>query len=162
MEREEIGKRYYLNYGAIKTIGGFSLSATLQLSDLGDSNDVKALVQRCYKDIRADNDERIKKGEKKLDISIIDYLCRIATLFLADMTSSHREIILKYSTHKDAVKCFLRYFIKDPLFYLGSSDLERFQEIAAFWFIALNAEITGDKYWNTKSVKDFMNKISQG
>lgn len=161
MESEEIGKRYYLNYGGIRTVGGFPLSAMLQLSDLGDSKDVKALVQRCYKDIRSDNKERVERGEKELDISIIDYVCRLATLFLADMTTNHREILLKYSSHKEAVKCFLRYFMKDPLFYLGNSDLERFQEIASFWFIVLNAEINGDKYWNTKTVKDFMNKITR-
>lgn len=152
MEKKELLQRYASHYEAIKRIGEFPISKALQLSDLGDSNDMKALVQRCYKEIRKDD----------LDISIIDYLCRIATLYLMDMTSgNHREMLLKYSSHKEEVKCFLRYFMKDPLFYLGNDDLKKFQEITSFWFIVLNAENIGDKYWNTKTAKEFMEKITR-
>jgi hypothetical protein len=142
MESEEIGRRYYQNIKAIKSIGSFPMLKSLQLSDLGKDNDMLATVQRCYKDIRTDNLEREGKGDQKLDISIIDYLCMLAGLFLADMTSNHQELLLKYSSHKEAVRCFLRYFMKDPLFYLGKYDEEKFKEIAVFWYKIINEERT--------------------
>lgn len=158
MDRQELNNRYGKHLNGIMRIGAFPLTQELQLSDLGNDNEMLALVQRSYKEIKIDNDGKPKK--EKLKITIIDYLCMLTTMYLADMTRGHRDLLLLYEKHKEEVKCFLRYFIKNPLFYLGKDDYERFNEIMTFWFIVVNSEVKGDKYWENEVVKKFMEKIT--
>lgn len=158
MDRQELKSRYGKHLSGIMRIGAFPLTKELQLSDLGKDNEMLALVQRSYKEINTDNSG--KKEKDKLKITIIDYLCRLTTMYLADMTRGHRDLLLLYDRHKEEVKCFLRYFVKDPLFYLGNDDFERFNEIMTFWFIVVNSEVKGEKYWETTAVKSFMEKIT--
>lgn len=61
---------YYGNY--LELIGSFSLSKHLTLNDLGDTPEDKAVVQKCYRDMK----------KAKFNGTVIDYLCWISTQFI--------------------------------------------------------------------------------
>ena len=129
---EDIMPKYGKFYKAIKTIGKLPLDKDLQLYDLGDNETMKKVVQACYYEIK----------KEELDISVIDYLCRIATLYLSEQTGgNHKEMVARIKTEKEEVKCFLRYFMKNPFFFLKQPNVKVFQEIAVFWFELLNYEL---------------------
>ncbi len=128
---ETIMPKYGKHYQAIKTIGKLPLSKELLLSDIGDAETMKKVVQACYYEMKKEN----------LDISVVDYLCRVATLFLVEQVGkNHKDILMSYEKNKEEVRCFVRYFMKDPFFFLPKFDTKTFQEIAVFWYGILNSE----------------------
>jgi hypothetical protein len=68
---------YYGNY--LELIGSFSLSKQLTQKDLGDTPEDKAVIQKCYRDMK-------REGFKG---TVIDYLCLISCEFI--LNSWHKE-----------------------------------------------------------------------
>jgi len=57
---------YYGNY--LELISNFSLSKQLTLNNLGNSSDDKAVIQKCYRDIK----------KEKFSGTVVDYLCMVS------------------------------------------------------------------------------------
>lgn len=64
---------YYGNY--LELISKFSLSKQLTLSDLGTTPEDKAVIQKCYRDMKKEN----------FDGTVIDYLCSISAQYILDI-----------------------------------------------------------------------------
>lgn len=128
--------RHGKHYVAIKNIGRLPLVKDLLLADVGDADEMKKTVQACYYEMKKDG----------LDVSVIDYLCMISTLYLAYQTGSdYRAMLNRYKTEPEEVKNFLRYFMRYPFFFLGKYNEEAFKEIAVFWYKIINEEVTKKK-----------------
>lgn len=131
MEKKEILTKYGQNYDAIIRIGQYPLSQELQLSNLGDIKEMKATTQRCYNDMKKED----------LDISVIDYLCRISTLFLISRIKAKiqidyaMKIVDGYWENVEETKNLLRYFMKDPLFLLNEIKTDVFDHLKSFYII---------------------------
>lgn len=83
---------YYGNY--LELIGSFSLSKQLTLKDLGNTDEDKAVIQKCYRDMK-----RIKfKG------NVIDYLCSISTDYIINTWMSNWGNKEFYANAKDYFK----------------------------------------------------------
>lgn len=187
MEKEDILKRYAAHFKAIKKIGNYPLAQTLQLSDLGTVKEMKAITQRCYKEMN-DNPDIYS------DITVIDYLCIISTWYLIDLVKPNinfnepyfhpvqyvQPILSKYLTHTEEVKNFLRYFMKRPFSFLAFNrdtrdmifpeveelDLKCFKKISTFWYVLIltdDLEKTGKgygkNYWNFQVKEGYFSKI---
>jgi hypothetical protein len=161
MERQEIYTKYGQNYDAIIRIGKYPLSKTLQLSDLGNKKEMKATTQRCYNEMK-------KEG---LDISVIDYLCRISTLYVlelyvkSDANKYVRKIIERYFEWPEETKNLLRYFMKDPFFLLkliGSDSVHNhmihFQYISGLWFAIMEIEMLESLYPDNPETREKLRK----
>lgn len=134
--REEILVRYARHYKAIKTIGAYPLYKDLQLSDLGETPEMKAIAQRCYTD---------KKKLRWDEISVIDFLCLISAHYLlSNVPVSERTAAkgLKYiidnyeGNLKEETRNTLRIFVKRPeVFFknLRTEDVEIYKEMVGFW-----------------------------
>lgn len=163
MEKKEILFRYASHYDAIKKIGEYPLGASLQLSDLGDLKEMKAITQKCYKEISRDRETGIILE----DISVIDYLCRISTLYLIELYKEKGvalavAIVRGYFENSEETKNLLRYFIKNPFFILtGNEDMKCFQIIGGFWLKLLEGKDTTKKYWENQIKDGFISIISQ-
>lgn len=135
METKDILRRYADHYDAIKRIGSYPINKQIQLSDLGDLKEMKAETQRSYNDMKKD----------KLDLSVIDYLCLISTLFLISNASKTcknpkeyiKYVIDNYASHKEEANNLLRLFNKSPEYLFSlikTNNTELYKEMAGFWF----------------------------
>lgn len=172
METKDILLQYGTHFDAIKKIGGYPLTNSLQLSDLGKIKEMKAISQKCYKGIKA-----IKEFMgADFKITVIDYVCRVSTSFLLYVISKESKIPREEMTPEDyayeIVKCFfsypeetknlLRLFMKRPSFLLNQignlkstlrgmeanhdSDMKCFQIIGGLWFVIVRMEIYDELY----------------
>lgn len=133
METKDIIRRYAEHYDAIKRIGSYPLFQQLQLSDLGNDREMKAVAQKCYNDMKKDG----------FELSVIDYLCLISTLFLLrDLPVKTdkdyvRYIIENYKNAKEETTNLLRLFNRKPEYLFGllkTTNVELYKELAGFWF----------------------------
>lgn len=162
METKEIMIKYWSHVEAIKRVGGFPLSKELQLSDLGEVKEMKAITQKCYNEIKKDG----------LDISVIDYLCRISTQFIvanikADTQIDYAmKIVNGYFENEAETKNLLRYFMKDPFFLLMKiktnepDHLKTFYILGGLWFTLKELEFlesiySGSPELEAKMIKQF-------
>lgn len=160
MEKKEILTKYGQNYDAIIRIGKYPLSHSLQLSDLGDIKEMKATTQRCYNDMK----------KERLDISVIDYLCRISTLFLVSRIKASTQIdyaikiVDGYFVNEEETKNLLRYFIKEPFFLLMEIKTEvpdhqkSFYILGGLWFALKELEHLDSVYAHDEKLKEKMIK----
>lgn len=98
---------YYGNY--LELIGSFSLSKHLTLNDLGDTPEDKAVIQKCYRDM--------KKG--KFDGTVIDYLCYISSKYI--FTLWYNESDKDYKKDEDSL--IFRAF-RDYMAYIVVPELK--------------------------------------
>jgi hypothetical protein len=139
MEKKDIIKRYGAHYDAIQIIGGYPLSQYLQLSDLGDTKEMKADIQRCYKETKDDG----------MLIAITDYLCWISSLYLVDtiLKIVPKEkfadyLIANYGSFKADANNFLRLLNKRP--ELLKLEREDFKKLMVFWLEKYMEGLTKD------------------
>jgi len=163
MKKRSVNFLYAVLEDAIKKIGSYPLEKPVMLNYLGDTSKTKAVTQRCYNEIARDN----------LDIPAMDYLFVVSTLYLLGITEKTLKIpkgeihlidfvgqmLLHCLPYHEEMKNFLRYFMKNPLFFLskvadyavvsGSADemeeerLKCFQLISSFWYIIMMSEKVG-------------------
>lgn len=98
---------YYGNY--LELIGSFSLSKHLTLNDLGDTPEDKAVIQKCYRDMK----------KEKFDGTVIDYLCYISSKYI--FTLWYNESDKDY--HKDEDSLIFRAF-RDYMAYVILPDVQ--------------------------------------
>lgn len=127
MEKDILSLRYGTHYKAIKRIGSYPLSQELLLYSLGETEDMKAITQRCYSDMKKDN----------LKISVIDYLCWISAEYLYDMalTNSPKNLIGYFKNNFDKFKeesvNMLRYVSRRPEKFVKWGDVK---ELLSIWY----------------------------
>lgn len=154
MRKKSIKLIYAFLEEAIKKVGGYPLNQSLKIPDLGDTSEMKAAVQLCYRGMEREN----------LKVSIIDYLCIVSTLYLLNITERNLKIsreeirsidfvelmLMHYATHQEETKNFLRYFVKNPSFFLSKitsatketeeENLKCFQIISSVWYLIMTEE----------------------
>ena len=136
MKEGEVLCRLAKYYEFIKRIGRLPLSKELHSPDLGnDEKATKNCIQNCYLEMKKD---RIK-------VSIIDYLCQLSTLYLLIQSGvDYKKILSLYSTNnREEVRNFIRYFMKNPRFFLKGNNPKVFHEIADFWYQETEKEREG-------------------
>ncbi len=132
MEEKDAMLRWGKHFETIKRIGRLPLDKDLHLTDLGDVKKIKATTQACYNEMK----------KNKIKMSVIDYLCRLSTIYLVFRTGGdYKEILSLYSSDsREEVRNFLRYFMKNPSFFLRKQNKEVFNEIAGFWYEIVEKE----------------------
>ncbi|WP_148202543.1 hypothetical protein [Syntrophus aciditrophicus] len=132
----EIYVFYYGEY--LEKLGGYNLAAQLALSDLGSTGDDKAVIQRCYRDLKKED----------FDGSIIDYMCWISTQCVLDAVSKHVsektptkyiEFIIEHSSDFwEDTRNLLRLFNKNPVHFFRwfgiKEDAEAYKLLAGYWY----------------------------
>ena len=132
MKEKDAMLRWGKHFEAIKRIGRLPLDKDLLLTDLGDENVMKKVIQACYYEMKVD----------KLKVPVINYLCRVSTMYLIFRTGgNYKKILSLYSSdNREEVRNFLRYFMKNPSFFLRKQNKKVFKEIAGFWYEIVEKE----------------------
>jgi hypothetical protein len=186
MEPKDIVFRYATHYEAIQKIGEYPLAKSLQLSDLGDTKEMKSVAQKCYNDMHKDN----------YDVTVIDYLCIISTLYVINEVNKRQKdiqqvdyatnIVKMYFISQSEIRNLLRYFMKNPFLFLnitrnekqeGNADkLKCFHILGGLWFTIMELEMLRsiykgkdklrgkmeEEFWLIQKEKGFLFRINNG
>jgi len=158
---------YYGNY--LELIGKFSLSKQLTLKDLGDTDEDKAVIQKCYRDMK----------REKFNGTVIDYLCfisfeHILTLWDKELSGSGEDdfnlmsgnllaksrvkatgkydkhnflplamviFLLICNKYKGHGRNTLRLFNKNPKYIIEHKELKRFNRLAELNIVTITLNI---------------------
>jgi len=105
----------YANYlDVLKRMGNFQLSQKITLNDLGKPKEIKAITQRCYRDM--ENDDSLKISNYIPKITAIEYLCLVSfqyLLYLFRKDNYDKNGNFKTTIHGSAMKllkdCNIRF-----------------------------------------------------
>lgn len=75
MKKTQFEKDFFYYEAWLELLGGFRLSKQLTMNDLGNTAEDKAMIQKCYRDIKRD----------KFKGTVIDYLCSISADYILDI-----------------------------------------------------------------------------
>ena len=80
LEEKKILSRYATYLDVLKRMGNLQLSQKITINDLGNKKEVKAITQRCYRDMEDDDSLKISNYIPK--ITAIEYLCLVSFKYL--------------------------------------------------------------------------------
>lgn len=81
LEEKIVHARYSTYLDTLNKMGNYPISQPLTIDDLGDKKEVKAITQRCYRDMATDG----------LKIPAMEYLCWISFQYLCYLTKKDFE-----------------------------------------------------------------------
>lgn len=136
VKEKKILSRYATYLDVLKRIGSLRLSRKITINDLGDKKEVKAITQRCYRDMEDDPNMLVLTTIPK--ITAIEYLCLVSYQYLIYLTLKDffdKKGKLKLSDRNSALK-----LLKDMgiIFQGNSKEKKELESVAARQIIFLN------------------------